>query len=68
MKKTIVATAAAVSLYLQIALKWNSDDPRGFAYIMLVTVGVTTVAWLAVTSEGRVERKHTKRTAISPEA
>jgi Na+/proline symporter len=44
-----MAAAAAVSLYLQIVLKWNSDDPRGFAYIMLVTVAVTTVVWLAVT-------------------
>jgi len=44
-----MAAAAAVSLYLQIVLKWNSDDPRGFAYIMLVTVAVTTIVWLTVT-------------------
>ena len=30
-------------------LKWNSDNPKQFAYIMLVTVGITTVDWLAVT-------------------
>src|SRR6266516_2260102 len=41
--------AAAVSLYLQLYLKWDSDQPRDFAYLMLVTVGITTVAWLAVT-------------------
>jgi len=42
-------TAAAVSLFLQLGLKWSGDDPRQFAYIMLVTVGVTTVVWIAVT-------------------
>jgi solute:Na+ symporter, SSS family len=44
-----MAVAAAVSLYLQIALGWDGDQPRDFAYIMIVTVGLTTVAWLAVT-------------------
>ena len=44
-----MAIAAAVSLYLQLALKWDSDQPRDFAYIMLVTVSVTTIGWLAVT-------------------
>jgi SSS family solute:Na+ symporter len=44
-----MAVAAVVSLYLQIALKWDSDRPRDFAYIMLITVGITTVTWLAVT-------------------
>src|SRR4029077_13709263 len=29
-----MAVAAAVSLYLQIALGWDSDQPRDFAYIM----------------------------------
>jgi solute:Na+ symporter, SSS family len=40
---------AAAPLYLQIALKWDGDQPRDFAYLMLVTVGLTTTAWLAVT-------------------
>ncbi len=44
-----MAVAAAVSLFLQLALGWDSDRPRDFAYIMLVTVGVTTITWLAVT-------------------
>ena len=44
-----MATAAVVSLYLQLALKWDSDRPRDFAYIMLITVAVTTMVWLAVT-------------------
>jgi solute:Na+ symporter, SSS family len=41
--------AAVVSLFLQLYLKWNSDNPRDFAYLMLVTVGITTVVWVAVT-------------------
>jgi len=44
-----MAVAAAVSLYLQIVLEWDGDRPRDFAYIMIVTVAATTVAWLAVT-------------------
>ena len=43
--------AAAVSLFLQSSYgpHWNSDDPQQFAYLMLTTVGITTVAWLVVT-------------------
>jgi Na+/proline symporter len=43
--------AAAVSLFLQSRWgpQWNSDDPQQFAFLMLTTVGLTTVAWLAVT-------------------
>src|SRR5437667_9891209 len=41
--------AAVVSLFLQIHLKWDSDRPQDFAYLMLVTVGITTAAWLMVT-------------------
>jgi hypothetical protein len=41
--------AAACSLFLQLYLKWDSDRPRDFAYLMLVTVGFTTVVWLATT-------------------
>src|SRR4051812_39564905 len=44
-----MATAAAVSLFLQIGLGWDSDRPREFAYIMLITVGATTIVWLLVT-------------------
>src|SRR5262245_45396609 len=44
-----MVVAAAVSLFLQIYLKWDSDQPRDFAYLMLVTVGFTTVTWLVVT-------------------
>lgn len=44
-----MAIAAVVSLYLQLGLKWDSDQPRDFAYIMIVTVSLTTVGWLMVT-------------------
>jgi solute:Na+ symporter, SSS family len=48
-------TAAACSLFLQLYLKWDSDRPRDFAYLMLVTVGVTTVVWLSMTLMTRAE-------------
>jgi Na+/proline symporter len=57
-----MAVAAAVSLYLQIALKWDSDKPRDFAYLMLVTVGLTTIAWIAVTLLTPPEPETTLRT------
>jgi Na+/proline symporter len=41
--------AAACSLFLQLYLKWDSDSPRDFAYIMLVTLAVTSLTWVAVT-------------------
>ncbi len=41
--------AAIVSILLQVVLKWDSDRPRDFAYLMLVTVGITTIVWVAVT-------------------
>jgi len=42
-------TAAVVSIFLQKGLKWNSDLPLDFAYLMLVTVGITTIVWVCVT-------------------
>jgi SSS family solute:Na+ symporter len=44
-----MAVAAAVSLFLQLVLGWDGDRPRDFAYLMIVTVSATTIAWLAVT-------------------
>jgi len=44
-----MAVAAAVSLYLQIVVGWDSDRPRDFAYLMIVTVGITTIAWVVTT-------------------
>ena len=42
-------TAAVVSIFLQLVLRWNSDQPRDFAYLMLVTVGTTSLVWIVVT-------------------
>ncbi|HTG15709.1 MAG TPA: sodium:solute symporter family protein, partial [Blastocatellia bacterium] len=41
--------AAACSLFLQLYLKWDSDRPKDFAFLMLVTVAVTTIVWVATT-------------------
>ena len=38
-----------VSLALQFGFKLNTEDPRQFAWTMLITVGSCTVTWLAVT-------------------
>ena len=47
--------AAVVSIFLQVVLKWDSDRPRDFAYLMLVTVGITTIVWITVTMLTRAE-------------
>jgi Na+/proline symporter len=47
-----MVVAAVVSLFLQLQVGWESDsgkEPHEFAYLMLVTVGITTAAWLLVT-------------------
>ena len=44
-----MAAAFLVSLTLQLGFGLSSDDPYGFAYIMIFTVGITTLVWLAVT-------------------
>jgi SSS family solute:Na+ symporter len=42
--------AAVVSLWLQLGgPMWDKEQPQEFAYLILVTVGVTTLAWLVVT-------------------
>lgn len=51
--------AAACSLFLQLYLKWDSDRPKDFAYLMLVTVAVTTVVWLTATMLTRAEPTET---------
>lgn len=44
-----MAGAFVLSLALQFGVGLNPDDPRGFAWLMLLTVAGTTVIWLAVT-------------------
>ena len=41
--------AFVVSVTMQLGWGLNSDDPRGFAWIMIVTISITTVVWLATT-------------------
>src|SRR5690348_13739939 len=41
--------AAVVSLTLQLGWKWDTDQPRDFAWLMIITVAITTAVWLAVT-------------------
>jgi len=44
-----MTAAFVVSLTLQTGFHMDSDNPRSFAYIMLITVGIASVTWLAVT-------------------
>ncbi|MBI1788423.1 MAG: Na+:solute symporter [Acidobacteria bacterium] len=44
-----MAAAFVVSVTLQLQFGLSSDDPVGFAKIMLTTVGITTAVWLAAT-------------------
>ena len=41
--------AFVVSVAMQLGGGLDSDDPRGFAWIMIVTISITTVVWLATT-------------------
>jgi Na+/proline symporter len=41
--------AFVVSLALQLGFGLDTDQPKQFAWIMITTVAITTIAWLAVT-------------------
>lgn len=41
--------AAACSIFLQTVYGMDSDKPKDFAYLMLITVAFTTVVWVTVT-------------------
>jgi solute:Na+ symporter, SSS family len=41
--------AALVSVTLQLGFGYDTDQPKAFALVMLTTVAITTVVWLAVT-------------------
>ncbi len=41
--------AAVVSITLQLGFHYDTDQPKQFALIMITTVAITTVVWLAVT-------------------
>src|SRR5262249_53458397 len=42
-------SAFVVSLVLQLGFRLDSDKPEQFARLMIITVAVTTAAWLVVT-------------------
>jgi SSS family solute:Na+ symporter len=46
-----MTAAAVVSLVLQSSYgpHWNSDNPKDFAYLMVTTVGLTTIVWIVAT-------------------
>ncbi|HVW83515.1 MAG TPA: hypothetical protein VHB50_02495, partial [Bryobacteraceae bacterium] len=44
-----MAAAFVVSIVLQTAFHLDSDNPVQFAYIILITVAITTVVWVATT-------------------
>jgi solute:Na+ symporter, SSS family len=44
-----MAAAFAVSVILQTVFHLDSDDPIQFAHLILITVAVTTIVWLATT-------------------
>ena len=48
-----------VSLALQLGWGLDKDQPRDFAWIMIVTVSITTAVWLAVTFLTQPESKET---------
>jgi len=50
-------SAFVVSLTLQLGFHYNSDKPEDFAWLMILTVGITTAVWLAVTFATRPEPK-----------
>jgi len=52
-------SAFVVSVALQTAGGLASDAPRGFAWIMIITISITTLVWLLVTLLTRPEREET---------
>lgn len=52
-----MACALAVSLTLQLVFGYDSDKPVDFAWLMIITVAVTTVVWLVVTFLTQPERQ-----------
>ena len=54
-----MASSFVVSLVLQFYFKLSSDNPRDFAWIVIITVACTTTIWLAVTLTTASEKKET---------
>jgi Na+/proline symporter len=45
-----MAAALVISLVAQWGLGLSTDDPRGFAWLLLITTALTTAVWLVVTA------------------
>jgi len=54
-----MVAAFITSLTVQFGFHLNQSEPREFAYIVLATVSVTTIVWLAVTFLTKPEPKET---------
>ena len=52
-------SAAVVSVALQVAFGYNTDQPKQFALVMIATVTITTIVWLAVTYLTKPEPQET---------
>jgi Na+/proline symporter len=52
-------SAFVVSVTLQLGFGLNTDQPKQFAWIMITTVAITTVVWLAVTYLTQPESRET---------
>lgn len=50
-------TAFVVSFALQLGWHMDSDKPRDFAWLMMITVGITTAVWVTVTFLTKPERE-----------
>src|SRR5260370_32151078 len=51
--------AFVVSVLLQLAFGMDTDQPKQFAWIMIITVAITTVVWLTTTYLTRPESQDT---------
>jgi Na+/proline symporter len=52
-----MVAAFVTSVTLQVKFHFSQSDPKQFAWIVLITVAVTTVVWLTVTLLTRPERE-----------
>jgi Na+/proline symporter len=53
-----MAASFIVSLFLQLYLKMDNNDPRDFAWIVIITVSCSTVVWLLATFLTAPENKN----------
>ena len=51
--------AAVVSITLQVGFGYDTDQPKQFALVMIATVAITTIVWLAVTYLTKPEPQET---------